>query len=516
MKARLTVYADHIKNKISSNIFGHFMEHCIDVIYGSVYDPHHPLADEDGFRTDVLDALREVKTPMLRYPGGNFVSNYHWENGIGPAEDRPKMFDYAWNAEDDNRFGTVEFIKLCKKVGAQPYICVNMGSGTAEEAMNWVEFCNGTGDTKYVRLRKSLGYEEAFDVRYWGLGNELYGDWQYGSCSALDYAKKALDFAKAMKWRDPSIELVACGHDIGSEWNYTVAKVLKPLIDHVAIHHYSIGYGVFNEDNYEECMYIPEYISKLTKVAKADIIAGTGDALTDIKVAWDEWNTHAWDFDAKKNKAACTFRNAILTAGILHSFLRDSDTVEIASYSPFINVCGALAVHESGVVKRPQYHVFKMMAEAFGMCDCFVDSHTVCEEYELDEVIDFSNRLPEPKFALDAKSLRRKVKTPYIDCVAALNEECTKIVISILNKHPQEDCEIDTAVFGTDVNWDHVQCMTLYNDDLEALNTKEEPEKVSVSEHILSVSSGKVCVKKHSLSIITADLVQAAGSTEDK
>lgn len=508
MKAKLTVYADHAENKISQNLFGHFMEHCMDVIYGSVYDPQHPLADEDGFRTDVLEALREVKTPMLRYPGGNFVSNYHWENGVGPVEKRPKLFDYAWGAEDDNRFGTVEFIKLCQKIGAQPYLCVNMGSGTAEEAMNWVEFCNGTGDTKYALLRKSLGYEEPFDVKYWGLGNELYGDWQYGACSASDYAKRALDFAKAMKWRDPSVKLVACGHDIGSEWNYTVAKVLKPLIDHVAIHHYSIGFDVFKEENYEECMYIPEYISKLTKVAKADIIAGTGDALTDIKVAWDEWNTHSWEYDAKKNEAACTFRNAILTAGILHSFLRDSGTVEIASYSPFVNVCGAMEVHEKGIVKRPQYHVFRMMAESFGICDQYISSYTVCDEYELDEVIDFSNRLPEPKFALDARSRRRKVKTLYVDCVAAMNEERTKLVISILNKHPQEDCEIDTAIFGVDVKWDKARCMVLYNEDFEALNTKEEPERVTVTAEPLNSTDGKLHVKKHSLNIIMAELVQ--------
>ena len=121
-----------------------------------------PLSDEDGFRTDVLEAL-------LRYPGGNFVSGYHWEDGVGPAENRPKVFNYAWLAEETNRFGTVEFIKLCRKVGAEPYLCVNMGSGTAEEAMNWVEFCNGTGDTRYAALRKRLGYEEPFRVKYWGL-----------------------------------------------------------------------------------------------------------------------------------------------------------------------------------------------------------------------------------------------------------------------------------------------------------------------------------------------------------
>ena len=129
----------------------------------------------------------------------------------------------------------------------------------------------------------------------------MYGDWQFGACSAEEYAKKALDFAKAMKWMDPSIELVACGYDLGSDWNYEVARVLKPLISHIAIHHYSIGYDIFKEEDYNQCMYIPDYLTKLTNVAKASIVAGTNDALTDIKVAWDEWNTHAWNFERDKN-----------------------------------------------------------------------------------------------------------------------------------------------------------------------------------------------------------------------
>lgn len=504
-RTKLTIYADHTRNEINKNIFGHFMEHSADVIYGSVYDPENPAADEDGFRKDVIEMLREVKVPMLRYPGGNFVSNYHWEDGIGPKDKRPKKFDYAWVAEDDNRMGTVEFIQLCRKTGAEPYLCVNMGSGTAEEAMNWVEFCNGTGDTKYANLRRSLGYEKPFQVKYWGLGNEMYGDWQFGTMSAEDYAKKALDFAKAMKWVDPTISLVACGYDLGSDWNYEVARVLKPLIDHVAIHHYSIGYGIFKDEDYAQCMYIPDYIDKLTKAAKASIVSGTNDALTNIKVAWDEWNTRAWDFEKDVNEAQYSLRNTVLTAGILHSFIRNSDIVEIASYSPFVNVCGAVSVKEDYILKRSQYYVFKLFAEVFGACNQYVETRMEGETYELPEVIDYSNRMAEAKFALNATSKERIVQTNYIDCVASMDENHSKLVISMINKHPEKDFDVELTVLGKHVDWEKAVCRQIYHDDFEAYNTAEAPENVAVKEAAL-LQPGKVHLNKHSIVVVIAEL----------
>ena len=503
---KLTVYADHTRNKISKNIFGHFMEHSADVIYGSVYDPESRFADADGFRKDVLEVLKEVQVPMLRYPGGNFVSNYHWEDGIGPKEKRPKVFDYAWLAEDDNRMGTVEFIKLCEKTGAEPYLCVNMGSGTAEEAMHWVEFCNGTGDTKYANMRRELGYEEPFHVKYWGLGNEMYGDWQFGACSAEEYAKKALDFAKAMKWMDPSIELIACGYDLGSDWNYEVARVLKPLISHIAIHHYSIGYDIFKEEDYNQCMYIPDYLTKLTNVAKASIVAGTNDALTDIKVAWDEWNTHAWDFEKDKNDCNYTLKNTILTAGILHSFIRSSDVVEIASYSPFVNVCGAIATDAEGVLKRAQYYVFELFSKVFRQCDGYVETHMEGETYSLPEVIDYSNRKAEAKFALDAKSAQRIVKTNYIDCVAAINYNHSRMSISLINKNSKDGYEVELSVLGSKVQWNTGKCYQIYHDDFEAYNTRENPENVSVKEAEGILNGQNIHLNPHSITVIVVEL----------
>lgn len=498
MKAKYTVYADRKRNTISNMLFGHFMEHAGDVIYGGILDETNKLSDEKGFREDVCAAIKESGASTLRYPGGNFVSNYHWEDGIGPKENRPKVYDYAWLTEDNNRMGTVEFIELCRKVGAEPYICVNMGSGTAEEAMHWVEFCNGKGNTKYAAMRKALGYEEPFNVKYWGLGNEMYGDWQFASCSAEDYAKKAKDFAKAMKWVDPSISLVAAGFDIDSDWNRIVAGKLNKLIDHIAIHHYSIGYGVFDDKDYYQCMYIPEYLDKLTKVCMGSVMSGTNDALTNIKVAWDEWNTYAWNLDNADNEETYTLSNALLTSLILHSFIRNSNIIDIASYSPFVNKCGAIRTSESGLLKRAQYYVFEMLSKAFYSCNQYLVSHMECDTVKVKEVIDFSNRLPEPQFALNASAIRRTVETPYVDGVAALNEAGDMMVISIVNKHETEDIECGLTLFGFDADLKNAKGKIIYSEDMQASNSFEYPDRIVIKDFNAEFDENTITLKKHS------------------
>lgn len=504
MKASYTIYADNIRNKINPRLFGHFMEHCTDIIYDGIFAPGNPLADEKGFREDVCQAIKDSGASTLRYPGGNFVSNYHWEDGIGPRDKRPRVYDYAWFTDDDNRMGTVEFIELCRKVGAEPYICVNMGSGTAEEAMHWVEFCNGTTNTKYANMRRELGYEEPFNVKLWGLGNEMYGDWQFASCSAEDYAKKAKDFAKAMKWVDPEIELVAAGYDLDPDWNRIVAKELKPLINHIAIHHYSIGYGVYTTENYLECMYLPEYLTKLTKVCHASILAGTNDALTDIKVAWDEWNSYAWNLERENQDEKYDLRNAILTALILQSFVKNSDIVDIASYSPFVNKCGAIRTSENDLLKRTQFHVFEMISKAFLKCNDYIESRIDCDYVEVPEVIDFSNRLPEPKFTLNETPLRRTVKTPLIDGISAISEDGKTIAISFINKSETEDYEVDITCYGKNIDWDNAVCKVLYDEDINASNTFDNPNRVAPISCEAVVGTNKMILKKHSLTVLTA------------
>jgi alpha-N-arabinofuranosidase len=218
-------------------VFGQFIEHLGRCVYGGVFEPDSPLADKDGYRADVLDAIRRLRTPLLRWPGGNFASGYHWLDGVGPKGERPTRFDHAWRKREPNTFGTHEFIQYCRLLEAEPYLCVNMGSGTLEEAASWVEYCNRPEGTYYADLRRRNGAAEPFNVRYWGLGNEVFGFWQIGQMSAEEYALRAREFAKMMQLTDAGIRLIACGAHQPT-WDWEVIKTAGRYIDYISVHSY--------------------------------------------------------------------------------------------------------------------------------------------------------------------------------------------------------------------------------------------------------------------------------------
>ena len=213
MSYRIVVDPKKVVKPISRHIYGHFTEHLGRCIYGGIYEEGSPLSDERGFRKDVLEAVKRIKVPNLRWPGGNFVSNYHWEDGIGPKDQRPVRFDLAWQQEETNRFGTDEFIEYCREIGAEPYISINMGTGTLDEALHWLEYCNGKGNTYYAQLRRKYGHPEPYNVKFWGIGNEMYGEWQVGHMTADEYARAAKEYTKWMKVFDPTIKAIAVGCD---------------------------------------------------------------------------------------------------------------------------------------------------------------------------------------------------------------------------------------------------------------------------------------------------------------
>ncbi len=233
---------------INKNIYGGFIEHLGRCIYGGIYEPGSPLSDEKGFRKDVIEAIKRLNVTNLRWPGGNFVSGYHWMDGIGPKEKRPKKMELAWHTVETNQFGTDEYIEFCRTINTEPHICINMGSGTMDEARDWVEYCNGKEDTYFANLRRQNGHPEPYDVKYWGLGNEISGHWQIGAKSAEEYATMALEFAKVMKWTDGSIQLIACGScqqiPAEMEWNRIVVQKLIDIADYLSIHMYVSNYEI--------------------------------------------------------------------------------------------------------------------------------------------------------------------------------------------------------------------------------------------------------------------------------
>src|SRR5579862_7192069 len=243
-RARVKIDTERVISDIDPKIYGNFLEHLGRCIEGGVFDEGSPLSDANGFRRDVLDAAKKLGVTLLRWPGGNFSSNYHWNDGIGPRDQRPRRLEMAWGTVETNRFGTHEFMQYTELLGAQPYFCANLGTGTWTEVQQWVEYCKSSEDTAMTRLRKQNGRAQPWKVTYWGLGNEMDGPWQMGHRSAEDYGKFALEAAKLMKLTDPTVKLVAAGSsNFGAganwtEWNRTVLEHLKHHADYLSLHTY--------------------------------------------------------------------------------------------------------------------------------------------------------------------------------------------------------------------------------------------------------------------------------------
>lgn len=242
--AKIKFDTDRKIGEVDKNLNGNFVEHLGRCVYKGIYDPGSPLSDTNGYRKDVMDAVKGLNVSHIRYPGGNFVSNYHWLDGVGPKKERAPRLELAWTRLETNEFGTNEFIRYCRTVGSEPYLSVNMGTGTIEEAQRWVEYCNVREGPYYAELRKKHGYPEPYNVKYWSLGNEMDGYWQMGHFNAEDYSKKALEAAKLMRLTSPDIKLIAAGssnYQPGANpdiWNRTVLTELKNVIDYIALHIY--------------------------------------------------------------------------------------------------------------------------------------------------------------------------------------------------------------------------------------------------------------------------------------
>lgn len=270
-------------------------------IYGGIYDPDNPLSDSNGFRNDVLDALRELDIPVIRYPGGNFCATYHWQDGIGPREKRPCRPELAWLGTETNQFGTDEFMAwlsaLSERLPAgrrvEPYICLNMGTGTLDEALAWVEYCNGTRDTYYANLRRAHGHAAPYCVKYWALGNEVWGPWQVGQMTAADYAKKAAQWAKALRLLDPTIVLVLCGQDGTASWDHEVLQACVPVVDMHSIHVYTAA-GSSHLQNVTAPLAAERAIRVAASLIElARIERGVAVSRPPTKICFDEWNV--WD-----------------------------------------------------------------------------------------------------------------------------------------------------------------------------------------------------------------------------
>jgi alpha-N-arabinofuranosidase len=341
---------------VDPRVFGGFLEHMGRAVYEGVYDPKSKHADPEGFRADVLDALRRLRFTIMRYPGGNFVSGYHWEDGIGPRDKRPLRIEKVWDSKEPNQVGTDEFMSLCRKMGWQPMLAVNLGSGTAEEARNWVEYCNGASGTKYGGLRATNGHPEPYGVKLWCLGNEMDGPWQIGHCSAEEYAGRAKEAARLMRTVDPSIETVACGSSAilmptFADWDGRVLDNLDDQADFISLHRYVGDWTGDTRDYLAVTNSIDRQIEDIGAVARAVQAKRKSDKR--IYLSFDEWNVWYKTFNVEGTSAKGEFpahlieevynlEDALVVAGFLHSFLRHADSVKVANLAQIVNILGPL------------------------------------------------------------------------------------------------------------------------------------------------------------------------------
>jgi alpha-N-arabinofuranosidase len=470
-------------------IFGHFIEHFHKQIYGGIYDPESRFADEDGFRTDVIEAMKQIKVPIVRWPGGCFVSSYHWLDGVGP--ERQPTFDKAWQVEDPNTFGTDEFVKWCRKVGCEPFICTNAGTGTEEEMSDWVEYCN-LSVGKWGRMRMDNGYVEPHDVKYWSVGNENWGGHEIGAKTDETWGPLVREAAKMMRCVNHDLKLFAAAIHYGS-WTLPLLKTAGQHLDYVSIHGYWDSLDqINNPSSYIDCMMRTERpkdnIDATIKILKK---AGYGDG--QVKIAFDEWNLRGWhhpgfgrhrqkiDVEARdRNDIASTYTmaDALFSACFLNTCLRYADIVDIACFSPIVNARGPLYVHKDGIVKRTTYHVF----------DMYVNS---LEDYV------YPVKVKSEKLKHDGDS------TPVLDCVLTTDENRTRFTYAAVNKSPDQTVSLYLSLeeLGLE-NPETVRAKVLSGSSPDDYNEVGAENRVVPVDTILKVKDGKVDLPPHSLAIL--------------
>ncbi|OAL30107.1 hypothetical protein AYO20_08910 [Fonsecaea nubica] len=453
----ITVFPTRKVSKINRNIYSGFTEHMGRCIYGGIYDPSNPkkdLIDRDGFRRDVIDALKPLEVPVFRYPGGNFCATYHWQDGIGPRDQRPSRPELAWDNVETNQFGTDEFMAWCRAVDAEPYLCLNFGTGTLDEAMAWVEYCNGTKDTYYANLRRKNGHEDPYRVKYWALGNEMWGPWQVNQMTAEAYAERALQWAKALKLLDPTIQLVLCGKEGATNWDHHVLKHCLqpaglsdlgeervPLIDMHSIHLYTAS-----EEHYENVT-APLAAERSIEVAAALIdLAVVENQIPPAQkrptVCFDEWNvwlpTRA--VGSRGAEESYTLSDALAVAVWLNVLVRKSADVSMACIAQSVNVISPLMTTPTGLVRQTTWWAYELFCR-------FMKGHQIAVH------VDCAAYTGPTKPAW----VRALKPTPWLDVSATL-DETGWVNLCVVNIHAEQDLE--TTLGGVDASRGEVYTVT--------------------------------------------------------
>src|SRR4249920_572334 len=478
--ARAVIQPLRASGAFDRRLLGSFLEHLGRAIYTGVYQPGSTLADARGFRTDVVREVKTLGVPIVRYPGGNFVSGYNWLDGVGPKAQRPTVLDRAWNSLETNQFGTNDFIDWCRLVGTEPLLGMNFGTGTAETAVAYVEYCNLERGTKWSDLRRSHGYEQPHNVRYWCLGNEMDGPWQIGQMQAREYGRKARDVAKQMRVIDRGVQLIACGRrSTGMPpylvWDREVLEECYDQVDGISLHAYygntraltggsTVRYLAMNLDmdrQIREIAAVCDYVQAMRRSSKR------------IWLSFDEWNVwyRARSGDAVDGHRTAAPRlleevynleDALLVGGFVNTLLRNADRVRVGCLAQLVNVIAPLVTNDTGVLRQSTLFPYAWALR-----------------YARGRVLDL--RVESDTYPIAAAGLQadfaRNDQVPFVDVVATLDAQAGQACVLMLNR--DLDNERELALEWRDITPSRVlTCETLTGPDLKAFNTFEQPRRV--------------------------------------
>ncbi len=490
MKAKIVASKDNIISDIDRRIYGSFVEHLGRAVYNGIYEPTHKSADDMGFRGDVLELVKELNVPVVRYPGGNFVSGYNWEDGIGDKKKRPRKLDLAWLATETNEVGIDEFQEWAKRAGSEVMLAVNLGTRGPDEARCCIEYCNSETDTYYANLRRKNGFEKPFGIKLWCLGNEMDGEWQICHKTAEEYARIATEAAKVLKWVDPSIELIACGSSDPNmptfgAWERTVLEQTYDYIDYLSLHCY---YGNRNNDT-PDFLSRAEDMDKFIKATKdiCDEIKAKRNSKKEIYLSFDEYNVWYRTKDEEKNmerwqiaphllEERYNFEDALLVGCMLITLQNNADRVKIACLAQLVNVIAPIMTENGGDSWKQTIFYPYMYASVYG-------SGTALKQ----------------EIQSDNYKSKEGWDIPYLYTSAIDNKLKREITIFAVNRSLNEDMELEIQLDGYEglKLSEHIE---LYFDDLNATNSKEN-EKISPKNRKINHSS-PVFLQKHSWNML--------------
>lgn len=431
MNVKITLAKEFEIGEIDRRIYGSFIEHLGRAVYGGIYEPDHPLADSDGFRGDVIDMVKELDVPVVRYPGGNFVSGYNWEDGVGPVERRPKRLDLAWGTTEPNTFGTNEFLKWCKKANTECMMAVNLGTRGSQEARELVEYTNHSSGSAYSDLRASHGYKEPWGIKLWCLGNEMDGRWQMGAKTAEEYGRTALEASKLMKWTDGSIETVLCGSSSRNsptfgEWEATSLDIAYDSVDYVSLHQYYANREDDTPSFLAQTLELEEFIHSVLCVC--DYIKAKKRSKKTINLSFDEWNVwyhsdnapyERWSQAPPRLEDIYNFEDALLVGSMLITLVRHCDRIKIACLAQLVNVIAPIFTQTGGgAFRQTIFYPFAHMSN-FG------------RGRAINPIIDC------PKY-----DCRAFTDVPYIEAIAVENDERSELTLFCVNKSQDEDAAV--------------------------------------------------------------------------